>query len=208
MILIDNEKQGKYNVDTYVDFEKRTNGLVLSVVIESHTDNNIWHQENVVSDKHIIRAAYSNYDLSRLGVDLTNVEGYISGRLKNDNTPYPFLNAFLSNSDCINELQVSLPVRHKGGFNSELECRPYINTFYPVSVFLNGNDISRYFESFDAYGYDIVDMVCGCLTGDQASQLSDDFYGNVDMIKEYSNHIKECENVVAGNILNNDENQR
>ncbi len=208
MIAIDEEQQGAYNVLTYAEIEKHTHGVVLSVIIEAYTNNNKWNQEGVLSDKHVIRAAYDHEDLWRLGINPAVFEDYLNERVFGDSSPYPFLNALLSNSKCVNEIQVSLPVRHKAGFNDELQIRPYINTFYPVSVELNGRDISGLFETFDSFGYEIVQNATDALVGNHAFEMSDDFFGHLEQIRIYRKTVENSENITVGKPLHTDENQK
>ena len=207
MIAIDEEQQGAYNVLTYAEIEKHTHGVVLSVIIEAYTDNNKWNQEGVLSDKHVIRAAYDHEDLWRLGINPACFEDHVRERVNGDN-PDAILNALLSNSKCVNEIQVSLPVSHKKGFNGELYLRPYINTFYPVSVSLNGTDISGLFEDFDVFGHEIVQNATDALLGDFQFDLIDDFFGYVEQIKVNRKRLENAEYLTVGKPLNPDESQR
>ena len=197
MILSQTSVKDMYDIDNIVNVDPRKDGALVEFRMIATSDNNKWRKPGVVTDIIIERCALTNQQLRRLGINKNHAEKDIE-RLFEKTGDLDFIHDFMKASQFSTQVSVKLPRRFKAGIKGR-EPRDIKDTFYPVSVIIDGEDVSRAFETFDSFGSDVVTVASDALFGDFDFRRLKTELSNVEDLLAIRNSINSAECGAIGN---------
>lgn len=196
MLLSQTSVKDMYDIDNVVNVDARKDGALVEFRMIATSDNNKWNKPGVVTDMIIERCALTNQQLRRLGVNKNHLEKDIE-LLFEKTGDLDFIHDFLKASEFGTQITVKLPHRFKAGIKGR-EPRDIKDTFYPVKVVIDGEDVSRAFEAFDMFGSDIVTTASDALLGDFDFRRLNTELSNVEDVLALRNSLETAENRAIG----------
>lgn len=155
--MIELFKRIENGLTTIIEFDvvKAEDGTYIDFVRSEYSDNNKWKNPKVLTDKIIQRChiydAYGMYDESG---EITR--NFILKHFQKDAMVVKEIENMSKHIDIV---EISLPTSVRGAFDG----RGIKNTFLPLIVKINGEDVSIQFMDFDVFAHRAVDVAYDAL---------------------------------------------
>lgn len=185
-----------YDIDNVVNVDARKDGAVVEFRTIATSDKNKWQKPGVVTDLIIERCSLTNQQLRRLGINKNRAEKDIE-ILFEKTGDMDFIHDFMKGSEFATQITIQLPRRYKTGIRGSMP-RDMKDTFYPVRVIMDGQDVSRAFEAFDMFGSDVVGATSDALLGDFDFRRLNTELSNVEDVLAIRNGIEVAERGAIG----------
>ena len=178
---------------TQIRFDVNANGqdIIVTFVVAEFSDGNKWRKEQVLTDVFITRCKLLN---AYCQLDPTGEKTirYISEQFTED---LSIAEEIQKLSKQVDNISISLPTsRHAHSRGIPTNDRMFKNTYLPLKVSVNGENVSRVFWDFDIFESDVVNVAYQALIkGEIPSSNNDlvDFDGvqqlHQKLFGEYSN---------------------
>lgn len=185
-----------YDIDNIINTDIRKDGALVEYRMIATSGNNKWGKDGVVTDLIIERCALTNAQLRRLDLRKNHLEKDIELRFERDGD-LDFIHDFMRGSEFSSQTTIKLPHRFKAGIKGR-EPRDIKDSFYPVKVIIDGEDVSRAFEAFDQFGSDIVTTTGDAIFGDFDFRRLNTELSNVEDVLAIRNSILGGEDKAIG----------
>ena len=139
--------------------------LVVYFIKSDFTDANKWNEVQVLTDVVVKRCQIS--ELYK-GKNPDRIKKYIACKYTES---LKIMDEIEKMSDKVDEISISMPTSvhsHRRGISTSL--RGFKNTFLPLLVDINGEDVSRVFQDFDMFGSKAVSVAFDTLINGKSIQ--------------------------------------
>lgn len=170
-------KDGDIGTLSY-DFKERGHGVSIIFVTTIYTEHNKWNKPNVVADMFIDRCSLSKDNLEFIGG-----KERLESMMKKSSASYYFVKEqMIQLSGDSKEISIQLPTTYKG----------FKDTYLPLIVKIDSNDVSQYFQDFDLFKENAVMSAYNALINGQKPEVEGDV--NKDLVETRFNRIQELHN--------------